>query len=539
MNPLEVCSNEHYAILQFLNRMEQLQIQLAWGNQTRQDSGEREMTYRIARSFRALSRGMGDASVRDAAPAIRRGRDPLGEHFAESVSPAKRRNQGATFTPPWMIELQLDRLAAKCPKPARFIDAGAGTGRYAIAAARRWPGAEIIAIEKDPELAQAAEFTAAVAGVAVRVICADYTEVQLPGIKGVTAFIGNPPYVRHHGIDEKAKAWYAASMASLGLPGNRLAGLHIYFFLQSFFLGRPGDIGSFITSAEWFDNGYGTDMRALFDRMGGDHLIRVNPTEQIFADALTTSVISEWTVGSNLPVEFSDLIARQARPQFAADRQQLRATDKWPGFGRDLPRQAEGMMALGDFFKISRGQVTGCNDAFVATPEIAALIPTRYLRPCVTDAADIIGSGGVLRSADDLKRVVDLPGDLDQFAPAERKKIDQYLDRAKLLGAADSYTGRHRKPWWRVNLKPAPPIVMTYMGRRPPVFARNACGARLINIAHSLTPLRPMSIAQQNRWVEWLNSNVRIASGRTYGGGLTKFEPGEAEKIPVPAGGMV
>lgn len=525
--------------MQLPHRMEQLQIQLAWGSPPRQNPVQSGMTHRIARSLFVLGRGTGDTGGHDVVPAIRRGQDPLGERFLDSVSPEERRNQGATFTPPWVVALQLDRLARKLRYPARIVDAGAGTGRYAIAAARQWPRAEVIAIEKDPELARAIEITAEVARVRVRVLCADYLEVDLPPIAGVTAFVGNPPYLRHHDIGAKGKAWYAATMARLGLPGNRLAGLHIYFFLKSFLLGRAGDIGSFITSAEWLDNGYGADMRALFGRMGGDHLIRADPKEQIFADAQTTSVIGEWTQGTSPAVQFSDLLSQQVRPRFAAPRQQLLAADKWPGFARELPQQRRDTAVLGDFFKISRGQVTGCNPAFVATPETAALIPAPFLHATVTDAAEIIHSGGALNTSAGLKHVIDLPENLDELSPTARTKVDKFLEIAKRLGAADSYVGQHRKPWWRVRLHPAPPIIMTYMGRRPPAFARNTCGARLLNIAHSLTPRNPMSIAQQSRWVEWLNKNVGLASGRTYSGGLTKFEPGEAGKIPVPSGGII
>ena len=76
---------------------------------------------------------------------------------------------------------------------------------------------------------------------------------------------------------------------------------------------------------------------------------------------------------------------------------------------------------------------------------------------------------------------------------------------------------------------------MSYMGRRPPVFARNACGARILNIAHAVVPLRPMRIRSQDTLVTWLNENVCTTLGRTYGGGLVKFEPGDAMRIPIPA----
>ena len=372
----------------------------------------------------------------------------------------------------------------------------------------------------------------------MKILCADFTTLTLPRIEGVTAFVGNPPYVRHHGISENGKLWFASRMEQLGLPCSRLAGLHVHFFLQSFLLSKQGDIGSFITAAEWLETNYGLAMRTLFAQMGGEALIRANPEEKIFNDALTTSVISEWAVGSNLPMRFADLRHRRVQPRFVADRERLLKLDKWPSFGREMPREAAAGAVLGDLFKVSRGQVTGCNAVWIANENTEKMIPARFLFPCVTDAREIIEAGGVLRDPVQLRKVIDLPLDLDELTPAERASVDEFLEMAKWIGAADSYVAQHRSAWWRVGLKAAPAIVMTYMGRRPPVFARNACGARVVNIAHSLTPKAPMALATMNRIVAWLNDNVQLEAGRTYGGGLTKFEPGEAMKIPLPAHGV-
>ena len=41
----------------------------------------------------------------------------------------------------------------------------------------------------------------------------------------MTAFIGNPPYVRHHDISEDWKTWYASKFAGFGIKASALAGL--------------------------------------------------------------------------------------------------------------------------------------------------------------------------------------------------------------------------------------------------------------------------------------------------------------------------
>jgi hypothetical protein len=491
------------------------------------------MTRRISEAMSKLGRGAAIASIQDFFPQVLRGGDPLGEFFVESVSPGDRRAHGATFTPSWLIDLQLDQIARK-GAPDRVVDAGAGTGRYALRAARRWPRATVIAIEKDPALAEAIRINAQATGSKIQVLCRDYLSVTLPPFDGVTAFVGNPPYVRHHDISPQDKAWYSSEMARLRLPHSQLAGLHVYFYLKSYLLSKPGDIGCFVSAAEWMETNYGRSMRLLFCLMGGDCLIRVHPGERIFYDALTTSAIVTWSVGAKNDVTVCDLTLRSVQSQFLANREQLRVLPKWPGYGRAMPPHLGGQPVLGDYFQISRGQVTGCNEVWIAARETERLIPRRYLFPCVTDAMEIISASGVLRDASKLRRVIDLPADLKELSGPERESVDSFLDVAAMAGAADSYIAKHRKPWWKVRLKPPPPIMMSYMGRRPPRFVRNACGARIINIAHSLNPIHPISIPSQDRLVAWLNENVRVTAGRTYGGGLVKFEPGDAALIPLP-----
>jgi len=73
------------------------------------------------------------------------------------------------------------------------------------------------------------------------------------------------------------------------------------------------------------------------------------------------------------------------------------------------------------------------------------------------------------------------------------------------------------------------------MARRPPAFVRNLADARHINIAHGLYPREPLAERVLRRLVSYLASMTNVADGRTYAGGLTKFEPREMERILVPS----
>jgi hypothetical protein len=56
-----------------------------------------------------------------------------------------------------------------------------------------------------------------------------------------------------------------------------------------------------------------------------------------------------------------------------------------------------------------------------------------------------------------------------------------------------------------------------------------------LNIAHGLYPREPLPEPVLIAVVRHLNANVAVAAGRTYAGGLTKFEPRELERLHVPS----
>jgi len=77
----------------------------------------------------------------------------------------------------------------------------------------------------------------------------DFRSVRFPEIEGQTLYIGNPPYVRHHLIPAKWKAWLKSIADHFELKASALAGLHVYFFLSIARWAKAGDYGALITAA--------------------------------------------------------------------------------------------------------------------------------------------------------------------------------------------------------------------------------------------------------------------------------------------------
>jgi hypothetical protein len=476
------------------------------------------------------------------------GEDPLGDAFCRIRGPAQRRPAGQTFTP-WPVVRSMVAWAARSLSPARVVDPGTGSARFLVTAGRRWPRAALMGVETDPLAAMIGRATLAAAGMAGRasITLGDYRSLRLPPAPGPTLFLGNPPYVRHHQIPANWKNWLRSAAAGQGLTASALAGLHVHFFLATALYAVPGDAGALVTAAEWLDVNYGSLVRSLLlGALGGQSVHLLDPAVQAFADAAVTAAVTCFRPGGHPGglrlrrvdrlADLGDLSGGTALPAPV-----LRAASRWSPLAgpaaAPVTRRASlpaGHVELGELCRVHRGQVTGANKVWVTTGNPAGL-PGRFLFPAVTRASELFRAHGTLSTASCLRFVIDLPADLAELAPAELAPVTRFLAHAEAAGAAGSYIARHRTPWWRVRLRAPAPILASYMARRSPAFVRNLAGARHVNIAHGLYPREPLSPPALDGLAAYLRRSVSQAQGRTYAGGLTKFEPGEMERLPVPA----
>jgi hypothetical protein len=372
-----------------------------------------------------------------------------------------------------------------------------------------------------------------------RVICDSYLTADIGDHDGVTAWVGNPPYVRHHELPADVKTWAAETAKELGHSISRLAGLHALFFLATVKHGKAGDVGTFVTSAEWLDVGYGSIVRNLFvNGMGGRALDLVDPKAVPFHDVMTTALITCFELGRT-PTEVAihlvhtpaELAKLEAGKMIAAT--EIAARKRWSPFFREA-RAAHDGQVLGDIARVHRGFATGANKFFLMTKAEAT---TRgldaWVKPAITSADEILNSGGVIRDTPERKVLLDLPADFDRAAHPD---VDAYLAQGEADGVDQTYICTHRKPWYRVAPKPAAPIVASYMARQAPVFALNPDNLVLLNIGHGLYPKQPMAKKAIKALATALNDSRAgfAGAGRTYHGGLEKFEPREMEALPVP-----
>lgn len=477
--------------------------------------------------------------------ALRAGADPLGEAMGRACPLGERRLLGAFYTPTEIVQPMMAWVAEQ--QPDRIVDAGCGTGRFAAEAARRLPEATVVAVDVNPLSTLLTRAHLAVLGARrARVMLADYTHVRLPSFAGRTAFVGNPPYVRHHELGAARKRHGSQLAARLGLRMSRLAGLHAYFYLATAHHAKAGDVGCFVASAEWLDVNYGRAMRALLaGRLGLEVVQVIDPRALPFPDAMTTACVTCFRTGSardQIVVHVATAAPSLGTGGRIVSRRELRSAARWGGLLRNgAGADPESPGRLGHLFRVSRGVVTGANEFFALTrPEARARGLLRYTRPVLSRAEEILKADGMVYETPERVLLLDPPADTDLEDPGHAG-LRAYLEEGERRGVARGYICTHRRPWWRVGHGPAPAIVATYMARQPPKFALNPDGLGILNVVHGLHPRVSLGAEQLARIVRHLNENrERFAGrGRTYQGGLEKFEPREMEALPLPPVGEI
>ena len=241
-----------------------------------------------------------------------------------------------------------------------------------------------------------------------------------------------------------------------GLKASKLAGLHVHFFLKTLLLARPGDLGAFVTAAEWLDVNYGSVLRSMLaDGLGGSSVHVLDAAVMPFEDATTTAAITCFKVGDrpeamrirsvSRPEELGDLSAGSLVSWMRATE-----TPRWSILVRGSPPPPKDRVELGELFHVHRGQVTGANAVWIHGDH-SRDVPRRFLVPAVTRARELLAANEILFGDPHLRLVIDLPTDLDVLDANERLAVERFLAWARVRGADRSYIARHRRAWWSVG----------------------------------------------------------------------------------------
>src|SRR3546814_19584573 len=115
-------------------------------------------------------------------------------------------------------------------------------------------------------------------------------------------------------------------------------------------------------------------------------------------------------------------------------------------------------------------------------------MPASFLTPTVTKARDLLRAGDVLENEMDLRRVINLPADLDELPRSVLPGIKRFLQWAKRQGGDQCYTARHRSAWWAVGIKAPAHNICKSVARCALALVLKPCYTRPLNTDPGHTP---------------------------------------------------
>lgn len=497
----------------------------------------------------ALQLVLADLGVEPGHPAWADGRDVVGAAYERLIAGSERRTLGQFFTPLWVGRVMARWLLAE--PTALLLDPGCGSGSLLAAAAeeRRDPTTRLVGIDVDPLAIEMAKSTYTVRDIAnAELRVGDFLLDSLT--ERPAAVLCNPPYTRHHAIENVAKAAiHGGFTRRLELEFSQLASLHVLFLVRALEVATDDARLAFVTPAHWLDTNYSRKVKQfLLERADVEAIVGFPANELLFDHAVTTATITlirKRAGKERAPAptrllhaktsdvdEISDAIADPER----GERVVLASKRKW-SHPRAVARQG---IRLDELAHVRRGAATGCNAFFVISDETRRKweLTWSYLTPCAASPrlfpGNEIDEDAFAALSDTASRWLLSPSrewrygpmyEYMQYGLAEYALLERHLVKQR------TKAGRR---WWKVETVSAP-ILFSYFNRPHGRFVRNDIDAVPLNNWLAIQPKNGVEADELFAVLQETSIAERLAEqSRLYGNGLWKLEPGDLRAVVLP-----
>lgn len=336
--------------------------------------------------------------------------------------------------------------------------------------------------------------------------------------------LANPPFNRNHALSPERR-----SLLRNRLNTSGAIGLWGYFLLHSLsFLKVNGRLASIVPRSVLFTKHGAKYLKHLCSQFAdvGVFELSKKPSWSNFADEAGAVILAEGYKGKP-----SNDYRRGTLNEDGTITE--RVAVKCALYDRVI----ETSVALGTLAELSIGVVTGRNSVFLLSEEERknADLSISHVRPVVSRSKQLTGlsvtKGELLALAKEgHKTWLVAPSKL--FAA-----VGRYLEVIPVEDRETVVWFKKRHPWWKVQVLDAIDAVFTYMNDLGPRIVAVDEGVICTNTLHRVKFL-PTTSAMQRRgiFLTPISTIGQLAAeriGRSYGGGVLKFELAEARRLPV------
>lgn len=462
------------------------------------------------------------------------------------------RDKGGFWTPSWVAEAMIAYVARDADL---IFDPAVGKGAFYTALKTVAPSKRFWGTDIDPEV---------IAEAIAEGIFDNRVELEVrdfifdPPKKLFSAIIANPPYIRHHRLSQEQKERVRKiSLLNIGDILDGRAGLHVYFLVQALSLLDKGGRLAFIMPADTCEGVFSKKLwNWISSKFCIDSVITFDHRATPFPGVDTNAII--FLIRNDLPRDSFKWV-RCLTPQnrhlfdFLNEDFASNAYDTLQIYERDLkealsvglsrtPREdSRYEFTLADFAHVMRGIATGANEFFFLTKKQAKEyhIPESFFLSAVGRTRDVDEPYITEKTLQNLERkgrptLLFFPNGMSwENMPQE---VRDYIREGEKRGIAKRALISTRQPWYKMEVREAPPFLFAYLGRRNTRFIKN--DARIVPLTGFLC-VYPHS--NDNDYIDKLwqvlqhpdtISNLQLV-GKSYGSGAIKVEPRSLERLPI------
>lgn len=474
----------------------------------------------------------------------------------QTADETARKARGAFFTPEpiakflteWAVRTQDDVvLEPSCGEAAFLLTAA--TRLSALGASVTNIAEQLHGFDIHPESVESAKaFIRPYAGEA-RLKEGDF--FQQPPRAEYDAVIGNPPYVRYQAFSGEPRTRALEAAFRQGVRLTQLSSSWAAFTVHASAFLKPGGRLALVLPAELLTVKYAAQVRRfLLQRFSSVRLVLF---ENLVFPGVLAEVVLLLAEGTGGAKSFEVFQAKNlddlklALPSWtgftpSGDEKWTRAllhphaTDTYQRL-----RTESSFVPLKNWGETYLGAVTGNNKYFTLThddvvkmglssAEVLRISPpgSRHLR-------------GLTFSESGWKTLAESGQRCYLFAPSGEpsRAALRYIQSGERMKVHKAYKCMVRDPWWRVPLVDRPDLFFAYMNHDRPRLVRNGANSQLLNSLYGIRlHAKARDLGSELLPLASLNSLTLLGAelvGRSYGGGILKHEPREADMLPMPS----